>query len=59
MCSLPFENNLLTIEGVHFALILKKTPLSKLLFAFVSVALPLLMVTAGNEADDQLWPLKP
>ncbi len=42
MCSLRFENNLPTIEGVHFASISKKTPLSKLSFAFVSLALPLL-----------------
>ncbi len=42
MCSLRFENNLLTIEGVRFASISKKTPLSKLSFAFVSLALPLL-----------------
>jgi hypothetical protein len=42
MCSLCFENNLLTIEGVRFASISKKTPLSKLSFAFVSLALPLL-----------------
>ncbi len=42
MCSLRFENNFLTIEGVRFASISKKTPLSKLLFAFVSLALPLL-----------------
>ncbi len=38
-----FENNLLTIEGVRFASISKKTPLSKLSFAFVSLALPLLL----------------
>jgi hypothetical protein len=42
-CSLRFENNLLTIEGVRFASIAKKTPLSKLSFAFVSLALPLLL----------------
>ncbi len=42
MCSLRFENNLLTFEGVRFASISKKTPLSKLSFAFVSLALPLL-----------------
>jgi hypothetical protein len=41
MCSLRFENNLLTIEGVRFASISKKTPLS---FAFVSLALPLLLI---------------
>jgi hypothetical protein len=45
MCSLRFENNLLTIEGVRFASISKKTPLSKLSFAFVSLALPLLGTT--------------
>jgi hypothetical protein len=45
MCSLRFENNLFTIEGVRFASILKKTPLSKLSFAFVSLALPLLYHT--------------
>ncbi len=37
-----FENNLLTIKGVRFASISKKTLLSKLSFAFVSLALPLL-----------------
>jgi hypothetical protein len=42
MCSLRFENNLLTVEAVRFASISKKTPLSKLSFAFVSLALPLL-----------------
>jgi hypothetical protein len=42
MCSLRFESNLLTMEGVRFALISKKTPLSKLSFAFVLLALPLL-----------------
>jgi hypothetical protein len=42
MCSLRFENNLLTFEGVRFSSISKKTPLSKLSFAFVSLALPLL-----------------
>ncbi len=45
MCSLRFENNLLTFEGVRFASISKKTPLSKLSFAFVSLALPLLIPT--------------
>jgi hypothetical protein len=44
MCSLRFENNLLTIESVRFASISKKTPLSKLSFAFVSLALPLLVM---------------
>ncbi len=38
MCSLRFENNLLTIKGVRFASISKETPLSKLSFAFVSLA---------------------
>ncbi len=38
VCSLRFENNLHTIEGVRFASIMKKTPLSKLSFAFVSLA---------------------
>jgi hypothetical protein len=42
MCSLRFENNLLTFEGVRFASMSKKTPISKLSFAFVSLALPLL-----------------
>jgi hypothetical protein len=46
MCSLRFENNFLTIEGVRFALISKKTPLSKLSFALVSLALPLLLQRA-------------
>jgi hypothetical protein len=41
MCSLRFENNLLAIEGVRFASISKKTPISKLSFAFVSLALRL------------------
>ena len=43
MCSLRFENNFLIIEGVRFASISKKTQLSKLSFAFVSLALPLLL----------------
>jgi hypothetical protein len=43
MYSLRFENNLLTIEGVRFASISKKTLLSKLSFAFVLLALPLLI----------------
>ena len=46
MCSLLFENNFLTIEGVRFASISKKTPLTKLSFAFVSLALPLLVYGA-------------
>jgi len=49
MCSLRFENNLLTIEGVRFASISKKTPLSKLSFAFVSLALPLLAWVLGMQ----------
>ncbi len=48
MCSLRFEINLFTIEGVRFASISKKTPLSKLLFAFVSLALPLLIRGLGE-----------
>ncbi len=47
MCSLRFENNLLTVEAVRFASISKKTPLSKLSFAFVSLALPLLVSTVA------------
>jgi hypothetical protein len=43
MCSLRFENNFLTVEAVRFASISKKTPLSKLSFPFVSLALPLLI----------------
>jgi hypothetical protein len=50
MFSLRFENNLLTIEGVRFASISKKTPISKLSFAFVSLALPLLLA-AGEERE--------
>jgi hypothetical protein len=45
MCSLRFENNLLSSEDVRFASISKKTLLSKLSFAFVSLALPLLAAT--------------
>ncbi len=45
MCSLRFENNFLIIEGVRFASISKKKPLSKLSFAFVSLALPFLLPT--------------
>jgi hypothetical protein len=56
MCSLRFENNLLTIEGVCFASISKKTPLSKLSFAFVSLALPLLVV-AFDRSPFQLFTL--
>ncbi len=49
MCSLRFENNLFSSEGVRFASISKKTLLSKLSFAFVSLALPLLVrKTEGN-----------
>ncbi len=43
MCSLRFKNNLLSSEGVRFASISKKTLLSKLSFAVVSLALPLLV----------------
>ncbi len=45
MCSLRFENNLLTFEGVRFASISKKKLILKLSFAFVSLALPLLLVS--------------
>ncbi len=48
MCSLRFENNLLSFEGVRFASISKKTLLSKLSFAFVSLALPLLVVIINS-----------
>ncbi len=51
MCSLRFENNLLSIEGVRFASKSKKTPLSKLLFAFVSLALPLLKLCMREEQN--------
>jgi hypothetical protein len=54
MCSLCFENNLPTIEGVRFALISKKTPLSKLSFAFVSLALPFLHTTLDPPLKDPL-----
>ncbi len=55
MCSLRFENNLLTIEGVRFASISKKTPLSKLSFALVSLALPLLVVSVnGTLGEDKM-----
>jgi hypothetical protein len=47
MCALHFENNFHTIEGVRFASISKKTPLSKLSFAFVSLVLPLLVCFKG------------
>ncbi len=50
MCSLLFENNLLSSEGVRFASISKKTPLSKLSFAFVSLALPLLVPRNGSKS---------
>jgi hypothetical protein len=43
MCSLRFENIFLSSEGVRFSSISKKTQLSKLSFAFVSLALPLLI----------------
>ncbi len=52
MCSLRFENNLLSSEGVRFALISKKTLLSKLSFAFVSLALPLLV---GRELKARVY----
>jgi len=54
MYSLRFENNLHTIAGVRFASISKKTPLSKLSFAFVSLALPLLYrhLSVGNEGSE-------
>ncbi len=48
MCSLRFENNLLSSEGVRFASLSKKTLLSKLSFAFVSLALPLLVSTSDK-----------
>jgi hypothetical protein len=51
MCSLRFKNNLFSIKGVRFALISKKTPLSKLSFAFVSLALPLLVFTLFNTSS--------
>jgi hypothetical protein len=56
MCLLRFENNLFSSEGVHFALISKKTPFSKLSFAFVSLALPLLtmLVQSSMEATESL-----
>jgi hypothetical protein len=54
MCSLRFENNLLTIEGVRFGSISKKTPFSKLSFAFVSLALPLLVWGYGPQTDKHL-----
>jgi hypothetical protein len=58
MCSLRFENNLLTIEGVRFASISKKTPLSKLSFAFVLLALPLLHHTQhAYTVHTFSWPL--
>jgi hypothetical protein len=44
MCSLHFENNLLSSEDVRLALISKKTLLSKFSFAFVLLALPLLAI---------------
>jgi hypothetical protein len=50
MCSLRLENNVLTIEGVRFASIWKKTPLSKLSFALVSLALLLLDLTTERVA---------
>ncbi len=56
MCSLRFENNLLIIKGVRFASISKKTPLSKLSFAFVSLALPLLVCYGGVGVGDSGQP---
>jgi hypothetical protein len=50
MCSLHFENNVLAIEGVRFTSI-KKTPLSKLSFAFVSISLPLLISGVVDTGD--------
>ncbi len=50
MLSLRFENNLLTVEAVRFASISKKTPLSKLSFAFVSLALPLIDRDIRNQS---------
>ncbi len=58
MCSLRFENNLLTFEGVRFASISKKTPLSKLSFAFVSLALPLLKKTLPSISESYLKKMK-
>ncbi len=55
MCSLCFENNLLTIEGVRFASISKKTPISKLSFAFVSLALPLLTILWELRIMSEIW----
>ncbi len=54
MCSLRFENNILTFEGVRFASISKKTPLSKLSFAFVSLALPLLVDMSPSKVSLRL-----
>jgi hypothetical protein len=48
MCSLRFENNLLSSEGVRFASISKKTLFAKLSFAFVLLALPLLVHTLAD-----------
>ncbi len=42
MCLLCFKNNLLTIECVRFTSILKKSILSNLSIAFVSLSLPFL-----------------
>jgi hypothetical protein len=39
MCSLRFENYLLSIEDVRFASISKRTPLSKLWLAFVAITM--------------------
>ncbi len=48
MCSLRFENNLLTVEAIS-----KKTPFSKLSFAFVLLALPLLIPTVGVKIGEK------
>ncbi len=50
-----FENNLLTIEGVRVASISKKTPLSKLSFAFVSLALPLLAISTEPSISQKFY----
>ncbi len=52
MCSLRFENNLLTIEGVASLRLI--SPLSKLWFPFVSLALPLLVQLALFSNDSGL-----
>jgi hypothetical protein len=55
MCSLRFENNFLSSEGVRFASISKKTLLSKISFAFVSLALPLLVPTTFEYCETPFW----